>query len=165
IGELVKALGISTNTRNVQTLEVALHINSDAGLTLISTARRPCVVLFFILLGNQVSSSRCIEPDDDVIFSSRNLSGASGTRSFRQARCASTCLMKTFRSYSRTATNSSRPSSVFAFGARCSAGPADRIFIAPQGCSGRKYLFHQRSFSTGAPDNRTTTGAEAIGAL
>src|SRR4029077_4893936 len=105
------------------------QINNAPALTVILTAPRCC--LLFVLLGHG-SPSRCITPGGDVILSSRNLRGVSGTRCFLSARCASTCLMKTFSSCSCTTTKLSRPSFVLAFGKRCSPGPADRIFIAPQ---------------------------------
>jgi hypothetical protein len=41
IGEFIQGLGISTDTTDVQTLERALHINSAAGLTVISAAQHP----------------------------------------------------------------------------------------------------------------------------
>jgi hypothetical protein len=87
------------------------------------------------------------------------------TRFFRPARCASTCLMKS-SAHARAQRQSPAGHRLFLLLERDAApGRPNGYSLLPKGCSDRKYLFHRCSSSSGAPDNRATTRAEAIGAL
>src|SRR4029453_4922849 len=83
------------------------------------------------LSGQSVSSKWIVDPFQ-AIRNSRNLRVGRGDLLFLPAMRASKCSIKSARSAARAQTKSNRPSLVAARGARWSAGPTERIFIASQ---------------------------------